>query len=225
MQYPPCPNPEQAALRQLGARVRERLEADAGVYKVPIEAAEIWALSDFISSQECDEMIAMIDRTALPSRVLDHGYHQNWRSSYSGDVERDDPFVRMIERRIDDLLGIPHEWGETIQGQRYREGQEFKPHMDWFWTKAPYWKEEAKRGGQRSFTAMIYLNAVEDGGTTDFPNIGVSIPPQRGALLVWNNACLDGSLNNATMHAGMPVTKGEKYVITKWYRTRKWGER
>ena len=223
MQYPPSPNPDKAALARLGLQVRERLEADPGVYRVPVEAAEIWAVSDFLAPAECDEMITLIDRTAEPSRVLDHGYNQVWRSSYSGDVDRNDSFVKMIERRIDDLLGIPHENGETMQGQRYEPGQEFKPHMDWFWTKAPYWKEEAQRGGQRSVTAMIYLNDVEEGGTTDFPNIGVSIPPQRGALIVWNNACVDGSLNQATIHAGRPVIKGVKYVITKWYRTRKWG--
>jgi prolyl 4-hydroxylase len=197
MEYPPCPNPDKVALMRLGAQVRGRLEVDPAVHKVPVEAAEIWALSEFVSPDECNQLIAMVDRG--------------------------DPFVKMIERRIDDLLGIPHEFGETMQGQRYALGQEFKQHQDWFWTKAPYWKTESKRGGQRSITAMIYLNDVEEGGTTDFPRIGVSIPPQRGALIVWNNACPDGSLNQATLHAGTPVIKGTKYIITKWYRTRKWG--
>jgi prolyl 4-hydroxylase len=223
MHYPPCPNPDKTALARVGAKVRERLAADPGAYRVPVEGTEIWAIGDFVSADECLSLIEMVDRTAEPSRVLDHGYNENWRSSYSGDVDRNDMLVRTIERRIDDLLGMPYEWGETMQGQRYHPGQEFKPHMDWFWTKAPYWKIEAKRGGQRSITAMIYLNDVEEGGTTDFPNIGVSIPPQRGALIVWNNALPDGTLNNAALHAGRPVIRGVKYVITKWYRTRNWG--
>lgn len=222
-EYAPCPNPDKVALLRQGAHVRRRLAADSAVHKVPVEGAEIWALSDFVSADECTHLTRMIDCTAKPSAVLDHGYAGNWRSSYSGDVDANDPFVRMIERRLDDLLGIPHAFGETIQGQRYELGQEFKPHMDWFWTLAPYWKQEAKRGGQRSITAMVYLNDVEEGGTTDFPNIGVSIPPQRGALIIWNNAGTDGSLNHATLHAGMPVIRGVKYIITKWYRTRKWG--
>jgi prolyl 4-hydroxylase len=223
MEYPPCPNPDQAALARLGSQVRARLEADPGAYRVPVDAAEIWAVADFVGADECQALIEMVDRTALPSRVLEHGYNENWRSSYSGDVDRNDPLVRMIERRIDDLLGIPYEWGETMQGQRYTVGQEFKPHMDWFWTRAEYWKEEAGRGGQRSFTAMIYLNEVDEGGTTDFPKLGVSIPPQTGALIVWNNATREGDLNQATLHAGRPVVQGVKYVITKWYRTRRWG--
>jgi prolyl 4-hydroxylase len=95
--------------------------------------------------------------------------------------------------------------------------------MDWFWTKAKYWKDEARRGGQRGITAMAYLNDVEAGGATEFLNLGISIAPQRGALIVWNNAGIDGSLNQATLHAGRPVEAGVKYVITKWYRSRKWG--
>ena len=176
MEYPDCPNPDKAALMRVGTQVRNRLAADPAIHKVPVDKAEIWAMGGFVSPDECDQLIEMVDRTARPSSVLDHGYGSDtWRTSFSGDVEHDDPFVRMIERRIDDLLGLPHEYGETMQGQRYAPGQEFKAHMDWFWTRAPYWKGEAKRGGQRSITAMIYLNDVEEGGTTDFPKIGVSI--------------------------------------------------
>jgi prolyl 4-hydroxylase len=222
-QYPPCPNPDQAAMKALGDRVRARLADDPLVEPLPCDNAELWAMADFASAAECERLIAMVDRTATPSKVLDHGYNEVWRTSYSGDVDAHDPFVQMIERRIDDLLGIPHEWGETMQGQRYAEGQEFREHMDWFWTKAPYFKQEAKRGGQRSFTAMIYLNAVADGGETAFINLGLSIPPQPGALVIWNNGTRDGGLNQYTLHAGTPVVSGVKYVITKWYRTRAWG--
>lgn len=218
-----APNPDKAALARVGAIVRARLSSDPSVHRIPTDRAEIWGVTGFLSPPECEQMMAMIDRTAQPSRVFDHGYAANYRTSYSGDVERNDPFVRMIERRIDDLLGIPHAFGETIQGQRYLPGQEFREHNDWFYTKMPYWKQEKRNGGQRSFTAMVYLNAVEEGGTTDFTRIGLSIPPQPGALIIWNNATEKGDVNVDTLHAGTAVVKGVKYVITKWYRTRKWG--
>ncbi|MBS0483245.1 MAG: 2OG-Fe(II) oxygenase [Proteobacteria bacterium] len=221
--YPPCPNPDQAAMKAVGDRVRERLAHDPSIQRLPCEQAEIWAAADFVTPGECERLMAMIDRTAEPSQILDHGYNEVWRTSYSGNVDAADTFVQMIERRIDDLMGIPHEWGETMQGQRYEPGQEFREHMDWFWTKAPYYKQEARRGGQRSFTAMIYLNDVEEGGETAFLNLAMSVPPQRGVLLIWNNGTVDGSLNQFTLHAGTPVISGTKYIITKWYRTRKWG--
>lgn len=218
-----APLVDQAALARVGEQVRARLAADPSAYKVPVDQAEIFAFGDFLSPAECDRFIAMVDQVAKPSAVFDTTYESEFRTSFSGDVDRGDPFVRMIERRIDDLLGMEPAWGETVQGQRYCPGQEFRAHCDWFWTLAKYWPKEARRGGQRSWTAMAYLNEVEEGGTTDFTRLGLSIPPQRGALLVWNNATPTGEPNWNTMHAATPVVRGMKYVITKWYRTRKWG--
>ena len=138
------------------------------------------------------------------------------------DVDPNDPFIIKLQRRIDDLLGINPTYGETIQGQRYLPGQQFQAHTDWFPVDTPYWEQERVRGGQRSFTAMAFLNPVEDGGTTDFPSVGLRIEPRPGALLIWNNADPDGVPNPWTIHAGMPVIRGVKYIITKWYRTRPW---
>jgi prolyl 4-hydroxylase len=70
---------------------------------------------------------------------------------------------------------------------------------------------------------MAWLNAVEDGGETEFTDLGFSIPPQPGALLLWNNATPKGAPNPLTRHAGKPVLRGRKYIITKWFRTRRWG--
>lgn len=78
------------------------------------------------------------------------------------------------------------------------------------------------QGGQRAWTLMVYLNNVEEGGATDFPKIDISIPPQRGTLIAWSNALPDGRPNLDTLHAGTPVRAGVKYVVTRWYRSRKW---
>ena len=217
------PNPDRVALMRAGQVVRNRLSADPTVERLTTDRAEIYAVRDFMNAQECARMMAMIDTTAKPSSLFDQDYIEAYRTSYSGNVERWDPFVRMIERRIDDLLGFKNAFGETVQGQRYMPGQEFKQHYDWFPTAAPYWKDEYRRGGQRCWTAMIYLNAVDEGGETVFGNIGISVPPQPGLLLTWNNATPKGEPSKEVLHAGTPVIKGTKYVITKWYRTRKWG--
>lgn len=218
-----APNPDKAALMRVGRLVRQRLAADPSVHKIPTDRAEIWGVTSFLSLAECQRMMVLIDQVAQPSSLFEGTYQSGFRTSYSGNVDRGDPFIQMVERRIDDLLGMPNNFGETVQGQRYLPGQEFKPHNDWFYTRQPYWKGERKSGGQRSITAMAYLNQVEEGGTTDFTRIGLSVPPQPGALLIWNNTLPDGTPNEDTMHAGTPVVKGVKYVITKWYRTRKWG--
>jgi prolyl 4-hydroxylase len=219
----PARFPDRAALKRVGRAVRERLAANPDVYRVPTDQAEIFALGDFLSASECTRLVAQIDAVAQPSSTYETGYGKNFRTSYSGNFEAADPLVRAVTRRIDDLLGIDPLLGETIQGQRYLPGQQFQPHWDWFDTDSDYWQREKNRGGQRSWTAMAFLNAVEAGGTTDFTELGISIEPKPGALLFWNNATPDGRTNDATMHAGMPVTSGIKYVITKWYRVRPWG--
>lgn len=217
-----APNPDKVALARTGQDVRQRLSANPAMHRVPVDKAEIWAMSGFLQPGECDRLIEMIDRVAEPSLRFESNYDASYRTSHSGNFDPHDPFVRTIERRFDDLLGISHGWGETIQGQLYREGQEFRTHMDWFTTTQSYWPEQQRSGGQRSFTAMVYLNSVDEGGSTDFPYLGVSIPPTPGALIVWNNADVDGTPNEATLHAGTPVVRGVKYIITKWYRTRNW---
>jgi prolyl 4-hydroxylase len=217
-----APIADQAALARVGAAVRQRLENDPSVHRVAVDRAELFAVGQFLSGEECAHLIAMIDRVARPSATYDPQTGQKYRTSYSGDVDSADSFVRMIERRLCDLLGIDIAYGETVQGQRYQPGQEFQAHYDWFDTNATYWPGEIRRGGQRSWTAMAYLNDVAEGGATVFGHIGVSIQPQAGALLIWNNALADGRPNPDVLHAALPVVRGPKYVITKWFRTRPW---
>lgn len=215
--------PDRSALRRVGAQVRTRLTADPAIYTLPTDLAEIFAVGDFLTASECQRLIGMIDQVAAPSELHDTAYIAKFRTSYSGNLDPYDPFVMAVSRRIDDLLGLDSDCGEPIQGQRYLPGQEFKPHNDWFYADQPYWEVERKRGGQRCWTAMAFLNSVDEGGHTHFVEVGASIEPKPGVLLVWNNAKPDGSPNLDTLHAGTPVIAGAKYVITKWYRTRPFG--
>ncbi len=214
--------PDQAALARIGAVVRDRLAADPAVYRIPVEAAEMFAVGQFLAADECAHLIAEIDRVAKPSDIYHSIEQAQFRTSYSGDLNAHDSFVRMIERRLGDLTGIDLSWGETVQGQRYTPGQEFRGHYDWFDVDADYWKHEDASGGQRSWTAMVYLNDVEEGGATEFTRLNLTIEPQAGALLLWNNALADGRPNQEVLHAALPVIKGVKYIVTKWFRARRW---
>ena len=218
----PATVPDQDALARLGATVRARLAAHPGVYKVPGDAVELFAIGSFLDDAECARLCAMIDAVARPSSLHEVDYASGFRTSFSGDLDPYDAFVAGISARIDALLGVDAAIGEPVQGQRYMPGQQFKAHNDWFYTSEGYWPQEEARGGQRSWTAMAYLNAVEAGGATAFTKLGIQIEPKAGALLVWNNALPDGRPNEATIHAGTPVVRGAKYIITKWYRTREW---
>jgi prolyl 4-hydroxylase len=110
--------------------------------------------------------------------------------------------------------------GEPLQGQRYEVGQCFKDHVDFFYVDQPYWPEYASHGGQRTWTAMIYLSDAVKAGGTAFPLLDREIEPKLGRILIWNNMALDGSPNGWVLHSGQPVDAGIKYIVTKWYRER-----
>ena len=112
--------PDQDALARIGKSVRKRLDNDPKVYRVPTELAEIYAIGDFISAGECEKLRAMIDAVAQPSRLHESAYVEGFRTSYSGNFDSEDPLIRGVSRRIDDLMGLPGELGERMQGQIIR---------------------------------------------------------------------------------------------------------
>lgn len=226
MTHPPSPADSNTAdrdkLKRLGRKVRRRLAGNKAVQRLDTDKAELWAVPRFFDPIECGQLMAMIDAVAQPSKAYQVDYATGYRTSYSGNLDPFDPVVKSLQGRIDALLGIDHAQGETLQGQRYTAGQEFRAHHDWFTASSAAWQVEEGRGGQRAFTAMAYLNPVEGGGETDFPQLGMAVRPLPGLLLIWNNADADGVPNPATLHAGNPVTRGSKYIVTKWYRCGHW---
>lgn len=177
----------------------------------------------FVTAQQCRQLIALIEAQATPSTLFnDAGVAPGIRTS-STHYSRGHPLALQLGERIDALLGLPRSHAEPMQGQRYRAGEEYRHHSDYFRTERDHWQRERTRGGQRSWTAMLYLNAVPAGGATDFRRLGLAITPEPGLLVAWNNMDRKGRPNPQLLHAGMPVEEGVKYVITQWYRLEPWG--
>jgi prolyl 4-hydroxylase len=207
----------------VGEYVRNRLSRMPGTFRLPVGGADLFIARDFLGPDECEALIARIEANRFPSGVLSDAPGQNsYRTSESSNLDRADPLVASIEEKISRLMGIQPELGETVQGQRYAVGQEFKPHHDFFYTDQKYYLKEAETGGQRTWTAMIFLNEPEAGGHTAFPELDLKIAPRAGNLLAWNNMDPAGEPNQATLHQGCPVVAGVKYIVTKWYRERPW---
>jgi prolyl 4-hydroxylase len=191
-----------------------------GVQRVPTRDLELFIVRGFLDPATCAAMIERIDQRRRPSTIADDTGLANFRTSETCDLDYADPAVAAVEQRIANLLGLPLILGEPLQGQRYAPGQEFRPHTDTFNPGGYDYLVHTERGGQRSWTAMVYLNEPEDGGATRFKTIGKTIQPETGKLLTWNNLLPDGSPNPATLHQGMKVRRGTKYVLTKWFRER-----
>lgn len=80
-------------------------------------------------------------------------------------------------------------------------------------------------GKQRSATALMFLNAPEEGGETVFPNIAannsgpgyspcardaLAHKPQTGDLILFFSLAADGTEDIGATHTACPVIKGEK---------------
>lgn len=219
---PAAPGSASSARRLIGDTVAARLAATAGMERYPVDKIQFHAFPRFLSADACARLIAMIDANRRPSTLLSDTSGAEFRTSDSCDMDRGSAAVQPIDLSIAGLLGIDPGLAETMQGQRYAPGQHFRSHHDFFHEGESYWQRMKATGGQRTWTAMVYLNDVEEGGATWFPRAGIRVSPKRGLLLAWNNMNPDGSPNIDTLHEGMPVVKGVKYIVTKWFREQTW---
>jgi len=206
-----------------GESSTDRLLAKAGMQRAPSAKIELFQCRDFLSAELCEELIALIDAGRRPSTIADDNGDSYFRTSETCDLSASEPAVQRLEAMLLELNGIDPAHGEPVQGQRYAVGQEFKAHTDYFAPDGLDFHKFCSVAGQRTWTFMIYLNEVVAGGATRFKMVGKTFQPEAGKLLCWNNRRPDGSVNPNTLHHGMKVRKGVKYVITKWYREKEWG--
>ncbi len=198
----------------------DKLAGTPGVQRVPTRELELFIVRGFLDPPTCAKLIEMVDAQRRPSTIADDIGIANFRTSETCDLDWHVPVVGDIDRKMADLLGLSLKASEPLQGQRYAPGQEFKPHTDTFEPGGYDFLVHTADRGQRTWTAMIYLNEPEDGGATRFKKIGKTVQPEAGKLLAWNNLLPDGRPNPATLHQGMKVRRGTKYVLTKWFRQR-----
>jgi prolyl 4-hydroxylase len=196
----------------------QRLHGTAGVQRVPTRKLDLFVVRRFLDEETCAALIGMIDSKRRPSDIVDDSGIANFRTSETCDLDSADRLVAGVDEKFSELLGIPLDHGEPLQGQRYAPGQEFRPHTDTFNPGGYDFYVHTANQGQRTWTAMVYLNEPDDGGATRFKEIGKTIQPETGKLLTWNNLLADGQPNQATLHQGMKVRRGTKYVLTKWFR-------
>lgn len=211
-----------APMTMLADSVAARAAMHPGVQRLPTSKAAVFQIKGFVPPDLCADLIAMIDRTRRPSTIADDNGDPAFRTSETCDLSAANPAVHRMEALFLGLNGIDPAFGEPLQGQRYAAGQEFKAHTDYFDPGGADYQKFCALSGQRTWTFMVYLNEVDAGGATRFKVLGKVFQPETGKLLFWNNRRPDGSVNPATLHHGMKVRRGTKYVITKWYRNQIW---
>ncbi|CAA7395330.1 unnamed protein product [Spirodela intermedia] len=192
----------------------------------------------FLSHEECDHIIEIAKNKLEKSMVVDDdtgkAVMSDVRTSSGMFLEKkQDEIVARIERRIALWTFLPEENGESIHVLRYKRGQKYESHFDYFVDKV-----NREIGGNRYATVLMYLSDVQKGGETVFPNAegkhhheeddswsecarnGYAVKPKKGDALLFFSLRHDATADAASLHGSCPVIEGEKWSATKWIHVR-----
>ncbi|KAI1173006.1 2OG-Fe(II) oxygenase superfamily protein [Nemania sp. FL0916] len=199
-------------------------------------------LDGFLTPDEQVHLQATTKDTFSRSAVADQAGAQGQRqtrTSQSTNIERED-IVRCIEERALLFQGFdtPRASLEPLQLVKYGKGERYHFHTDWFTNPG---HASSAVGGNRASSFFVYVSAENiTGGGTNFPMVapphderwcdagfvdcdepwdnGVTFRPVVGNAIFWQNLLDDGAGDQRTLHAGLPVTGGEKIGMNIWTR-------
>jgi hypothetical protein len=191
------------------------------------ERPRIRVFEGFASAAECDWLIALARDRLNPAWVWDpatgEGRPDPNRTNRALELEfgQMDVVVQVVRARIAAASNLPLPVFETPQVMRYAVGEEFRPHFDFLDPAHAGHGPQLAQFGQRIATFLIYLNDDFDGGETVFPRAGISHRGRKGdALLFANVDAATRAPDPLTLHAGLPPTRGEKWIFSQWIRDR-----
>ncbi|MBB4826441.1 prolyl 4-hydroxylase [Sporosarcina luteola] len=202
-------NKEQTIFNHVGSKIITDREIDI---VARLEEPLIVVLGNVLSDEECDELVEMSKDKMKRSKIGTTHVENELRTSSGMFLEEsENDIVSKIEHRIATIMNVPIEHGESLQILRYTPGQQYKAHYDYF-------SSTSKVTNNRISTLVMYLNDVEEGGETFFPQLNFSVTPKKGMAVYFEYFYNDPALNELTLHGGAPVIVGEKWVATQWMR-------
>ena len=170
--------------------------------------------NNFITHEDCDELIRISENNFGEAQVL--GSEKGYRVAYSTWLDSNEEISIKLKNITSIETVLPVSNMEMINIVRYEVGGEYKAHHDFFNTVNNM--NYNSTGGQRVKTVLFYLNDDFEGGQTDFSILNIRVDPVKSKVIIWDNIKEDGSLDYDSIHAGLPVTKGIKYIAIIWIR-------
>jgi prolyl 4-hydroxylase len=163
-------------------------------------------IPNYLTEHECSMLIGLgesgrLDPGGISSEKL--GY----RKAKVSWLKVNSPLVDKIKSDVAEMTGYPVENQEDFHFVKYNVDGEYKVHTD---------------GKDRPKTALVYLNDGFVGGETEFPKLNIIIKPEVGKLVIWDNTLEDGSSDPNSLHAGLPIIAGTKYIAVIWIRGEKY---
>lgn len=194
----------------------------------PNDVFQIVEIAHFLSKEECEYLIKIAKEKGMEKSMVytDNGdmvdssvriSEQTWL------YDTDNEFVKQISQRIAKFVNMPVENQEAMQLLHYHPGGMYNPHHDACEGDEDSCFRMNKNGGPRLLTVIVYLNDDFEGGGTDFPNVGITVQPVQGKAVIFNNVDMyTHEILQDSLHAGLPVTNGEKWMLNKWIHTKKY---
>ena len=209
-------------------RPGSRIETSDRVVRVAARADRpvLAVLGDVLSEDECAALIERARPRLAPSTIVDPVTGRDVVAGHRTSLGMffrpgEDALVARLDRRVSEVMSLPVENGEGFQVLYYPTGAVNTPHFDFLQPSSPANRASIARSGQRVSTLIAYLNEVEDGGETVFPATGWSVSPQVGSGVYFEYANRLGQVDARTVHGSNAVIRGEKWVLTKWMRERR----
>ena len=191
------------------------------------ERPQMLVLDGVLTDEECDEVIDRAQSKLHRSTTVDPlSGEESVIAQRSSDgtffALNEDSLIARLDARIARLMNCPVENGEGLQILRYGVGGEYRPHFDYFPPSDPGSLKHIAKGGQRVATMVVYLSNVTQGGATIFPDVGISANPRKGSAVYFRYTNSHGQIDPLSLHGGAPVEAGEKWIMTKWVRQRRY---
>ena len=194
--------------------------------RVLAQSPQIRTIEGFATAAECAWLIQLARSSLRRARVYrkdaegyaEAGTRTNSEADYT--FGNADLVLRLVIERIARAVGVSTQLFEVAKLLHYEPGQQFAPHCDFQEPNTPALAREVERRGQRVATVLVYLNDDYDGGETAFPKLGFSHRGRTGDGIYFINALPDMQPDVRTLHAGCPTTRGEKWIITQFIRSR-----
>lgn len=189
-------------------------------------APRISEIDGLLSADECRLLMACGAQLLRRSQTLDPetGLPAATQLRTSHDASFDpiveDLALRAVQLRIARAARMELAHAEQLIVLRYAPGEQYRPHRDYL--NASSLAADRPDAGNRVRTICVYLNDVEAGGETGFPAANLSIAPRAGCAVVFDNLHVDGRPDVDSLHAGLPVQRGEKWLATLWLRERRY---
>ncbi|CAD7739667.1 hypothetical protein LMG31886_29730 [Xanthomonas hydrangeae] len=190
------------------------------------DAPMIEEVSAVLSADECRLLMLLARPQLRASQVVDPNdastHRAPIRTSRGATLDPilEDFAARAAQARVAACAQLPLTHAEALSVLCYAPGEHYRAHRDYL----PPGTIAADRpaAGNRLRTACVYLNDVGAGGETDFPVAGVRVRPRAGSVVCFDNLQADGRPDPDSLHAGLPVTTGSKWLGTLWFRQQRY---